>query len=64
MHPNDYDVGSTGGAAVHLRLSGTLGPRHLCNPGYAAFGVLGSGCTSGTAPVFSIAISVMVNTRL
>jgi hypothetical protein len=44
------------------QVNGTLGARHLCNPRYSAFGVLGSGCAGGTAPVFSIAISVTMNT--
>ena len=34
------------------QVNGTIGARHLCNPGYAGFGVLGSGCAGGTAPVF------------
>ena len=45
------------------QVNGTLGVRHLCNPGYSGFGVLGSGCAGGTAPVFSIAISVTMNTQ-
>jgi len=44
------------------RLPGSLGAQHLYNPDKPALAVLGSGCAGGTAPVFSIAISVTMNT--
>ena len=44
------------------QVNGTLGVRHLCNPGYSAFGVLGTGCAGGTASVFSVAMLATVNT--
>ena len=44
------------------QVNGTLGPRHLCNPGLAAFGILGTACAGGTASVFSVAMLVTVNT--